>query len=121
MVICEGTLMCKDRPLAKIIVTDMGAYSAERIESDGKYFPWEMREECSGLTLKKFCEERLTPPTRQHIDKDLLEYGYEEYSHAAILLCSNGRDCSDPFWIRFAEGPQTWKEVWEVIGVVNKV
>lgn len=112
--------MFHDRPLAKIIVTDMGAYYAERIEPDGKYFPLEMQSECSGQTLKRFCEERITPRTRQKIDKELRKYGFEEYSHAAILIASNGRDCSDPFWVKFAEGPQTWKEVWAAIGVYNR-
>lgn len=113
--------MFHDRPLANIMVTDMGLYSAERIEPDGKYFPLEMQKECSGQTLQRFCEERLTPKTRQNIARDLKAYGFDRYSHAAILIASNGRDCSDPFWVKFKDGPQTWKEVWEAIGVTNRV
>lgn len=120
LLVCDGILMFKDRPLAHIVVTDIGGYSADQIEPEGRYFPLEMRKECSGHTLKRFCEERLTPPTRQGLDRRLAERGYDEYSHAAILIESNGRDCSDPFWVKFPTGPQTWKDVWVAVGVYNR-
>lgn len=113
--------MYRDRPLAEIYLNDLGVFQAHRIEEEGKYFPLEMRKEVSGETLRRFCEERLTPPTRVHIDEALREAGYEGYSFAAIIIESNGRDCSDPFWVRFRTGPQTWKEVWEAVGIYNRI
>lgn len=109
--------MYHDRPLAEIIVTDIGGFYAERIEEDGKYFPVEMQKECSGTTLQQWCEGRLTPRTRHGIMESLAKEGYDRYSYAAILLTSNGRDCSDPHWVRFKDGPQTWHDVWAAIGV----
>lgn len=112
--------MYLDRPLARIYANDIELYQAERIEEDGKYFPLEMQEEVSGETFRRFCEERLTPPTRIHLDRELRAAGFDRYSFAAVLIASDGRDCSDPYWVRFDTGPQTWKEVWEAIGVYNK-
>lgn len=112
--------MNHDRPLASVCIGENGFYSAKRIEQNGIYFPFEMMDSCSGYTLRRFIEARITPKSRQGIQEDLEEAGIGRYSVPAILIASNGRDCSDPFWIRFETGPQTWKEVWEAIGVYNK-
>ena len=112
--------MNRDRPLAQVKISDTGLYLVERIERDGSQFPFEMMETCSGYTLKRFVEARMTPKSRQGLYEDMKAAGIEEYSIAALLKASNGRDCSDPFWIRFEDGPQTWKEVWAAVGVHNK-
>lgn len=62
----------------------------------------------------------LPPKTRQGLYEDMKAAGIGRYSISAILIASNGWDCSDPFWIRFEDGPQTWKEVWAAIGVYSR-
>lgn len=112
--------MNKDRPLAEIAVNELDMCSVVPLESEGKYYPFEMEQCQTSGTFMRFLKERVTPKTRQGLWKSLRECGFSRYSIAAILIASNGRDCSDPYWIRFKIGPQTWKEVWEAIGVYNK-
>ena len=112
--------MSKDTPLGDIYVDDNHVCQFTKLEQDTSIYPVAMPEEQNGETLWSFFEERVTPRSRQGISGSLREHGFGRYSIAAILIASNGRDCSDPYWIRFKTGPQTWKEVWEAIGVYNK-
>ncbi len=113
--------MFHDIPLGNFGINERTQCYFECIAESPKYYPYEMKTEQSGTTFLKFLQERVTPKTRQGIMLELKEAGFERYSFAAILLASNGRDCSDPYWVRFKDGPQTWKEVWEAIGVYNRV
>lgn len=120
-VICKGTLMRKDIPIGEVYVDERDVVQFTAFTEDKTLYPFEMKYARHGTGFREFLEERVTPKSRYGIAEDLRKAGFERYSIAAILLASNGRDCSDPFWIRFETGPQTWKEVWEAVGVYNRV
>lgn len=117
---CVGVLMRKDTSLANIEVTENDDYYIEFISTDVSLYPFDLQKWPGNLGFRRFIEGRITPKTRQGLYEDMKAAGIERYSISAILIASNGRDCSDPFWIRFKDGPQTWKEVWEAIGVYNR-
>ena len=112
--------MRKDRPLAEIEVTTRDVYGFTPIEPDRRYYPFAVRRSFDHIGFRSFIEDRTTPPSRQGLAESLEAHGLSHYCIADLLRVSNGRNCSDPFWIRFKDGPQTWKEVWEAVGVYNK-
>lgn len=118
--VCEGTLMHHDTPIAHVYIDDRNAVKLDLLSADKTKYPLEMQYISGTAGLLSFFEERVTPKSRQGLWQELRDAGYQRYSIAAVLIESNGRDCSDPFWIRFKEGPQTWQEVWEAVGVNNR-
>lgn len=109
--------MNRNTPVANIEVVDEFLMRMELLTSDKSVYPVEMQYIPGTAGLAEFINGRVTPRGRQGLAMDLQKCGYSGYSIPAILIASNGRDCSDPFWIRFETGPQTWEEVWAAVGV----
>lgn len=57
-------------------------------------------------------EDLVTPSYRHRIEEDLREAGIPYYSIDKILRYNNGISPSYPFWVKFKDGPQTYKEAF---------
>lgn len=106
-----------DRPLVEFKLDESDHIESHQLEKDPKYYPFEMKCAQTADRLLSFFKERVTPPTRDGLMEDLRISGFSQYSIAALLITSNGRDCQDCYWVRFNEGPQTWNEAWEAMGM----
>ena len=113
----HGELMRQDIVLGKITVYENDWCDFEPIAEPSRLYPIDMWKEQTSRTCWNFIKARITPRSRQGLREELDRYGIERYCIMDMLFVANGRDCSDPFWIRFEDGPQTWKEVWAVLGV----
>lgn len=121
LLMCKGTLMNLNRPLGEVYIDEHGDVEFRLIELSPCYYPYEMRNHQDTRTFRNFIQARVTPITRQGLQEELSSLGYGTYSIPAILLTTNGRDCSDVYWIRFFWGPQTWEEAWGALGVEHPV
>lgn len=63
-------------------------------------------------SVTEVLEDLVTPSHRYRIEEDLRAVGIPYYSVEKILQYNNGISPSYPFWVKFADGPQTYKEAF---------
>ena len=112
----SGTLMYKDVELAEFKIE--GGYPVEfkQLSFNSKNFPFEMEIHQNGNTLINTLLDRIVPETRQGLLDDLRKVGIVGYDISAILRYQNATSLHDYFWVRFDDGPQTWKQLRDKIG-----
>ena len=119
MLTLAGTLMLEDTPLAEFVIENDSPTRFVKLADSGPFWPYEMLFECNGWTLIDALKERVVPPSRYGIIKDLQAVGIQGYDISAIITHQNGSCWDDRYWVRFKTGPQTWSELRKKIGYTN--
>lgn len=115
-----GTLMYRDIELASFSIKDGVAQEFHLLGSDADCFPFEMMKYKNGSTLVNALLARIVPETRQGLMAELWDAGIRGYDIAAILRRQNASSFDDDFWVRFSDGPQTWRELLAKIGYTTR-
>ena len=115
----SGTLMNRDTELARFTIEDGFPTAFEALSPDPLAYPYEMERHPNGNTLINALLERVVPETRQGLLEDLQAVGIQSYDLTAILTHQNASSLHDPFWVRFADGPQTWRQLRDKLGFLS--
>ena len=98
----SGTLMREDIEILRFEFRNGRLISYEVLTKDKSKLPFIMSY--AGInedTIVGFFEDRTTPETRHNLYRDLNEVGIAEYFIEALVRVSNGRACSDSFYMKF--------------------
>lgn len=112
----SGTLMYQDMELATFVIVNGVTKEFHLLCTDPSYFPYEMVKFQNGSTLVNALLARIVPETRQGLIEDLSKIGIVGYDISAILRHQNASSFEDDFWVKFQDGPQTWRELLTKIG-----
>lgn len=116
----SGTLMYRDTELATFIIESGIPKEFHLLCTDPSLFPFEMVKFQNGSTLVNALLARIVPETRQGLIEELSKIGIEGYDISAILRHQNASSFEDDFWVKFQDGPQTWRELLAKIGYTVK-
>lgn len=111
-----GTFMYRDIELAEFDIRDGIAVEFKVLHPGPTYFPVEMQRYQNGSTLVNALLARIVPETRHGLLEELASVGIKGYDISAILHYQNASSLHDDFWVRFKDGPQTWRELRRKIG-----
>ena len=106
-----GTLMHKDTPLADFVIKDGVAVEFKQLSTENSLFPFEMIDHPTGSRLVDALLARVVPETRQGLLERLEKVGIHGYNLSEILRFQNASCFDDENWVRFSDGPQSWKEL----------
>lgn len=113
----SGIIMYRDTELCKFDVNDTIVHY-EPIGVSDEYTPWEFRNGYTAAAVLEWLMDRLPEDNRQGLYERCCERGIRMIG-SDILKISNGREIGDRCWIKFPTGPQTSKEVFEILDGEN--
>ena len=97
-----GTIMFRQIPLVSFAYKNGKLMNAQLLNYDKAILPFEfMNFRCDELTVTQFFAERITPDTRQGLQKYLDKAGIGYYDPEAIIRYQNGRCIHDKYWVKF--------------------
>jgi len=106
----SGIIMSRDQEVVSFEINGENIWFEEITPVEQlEYKPFEFLEGYSKSRVYEFIEWRLPDANRRDLPIECKDAGIE-MTGDEILKFSCGRVCDDPCWIKFSDGPQTYRE-----------
>lgn len=107
----QGTLMERDKELIHFTI-ERGYLKELTTLVDTSELPFELRITSDLPHLfRLFLDDRVVPPTRQGLTKELHRVGIPYYSPDLLLRYNHGVSFEDDFWINFDDNKKVFEQV----------
>lgn len=104
-----GVLYYKDVPLLEFKFERGILVKSNLLTDKMNLLPFELWKEINGWNLTKFFDERITPSTRQGIDKFLAGTVVKYYHPERMIRYGSGRCIHDHYWVECDDDDTCWQ------------